>query len=172
MLSLQNLSVERNVINDDAIEFKLRTKNKLFQLFDKIFVVFALLLLLMQSIVNQKLMFGKLTIILIIVPILRVFVRLFFVCEESLLLIRGMGIQLKKKCYNGSTSIKFLEKAKIQDVVINEGYYLQQTIYYLAFMVEGEKDLVLPFESLYPHLPVLLLIYKKFKKIIMEEQNN
>ena len=81
------------------------------------------------------------------------------VAEESLLVIRELGVQLVTRYRSGRERHRFLEHAEIVDVVINEGITFQRVVFYMAFVARDADRLVLAFETLQPKLPVLREIY-------------
>lgn len=56
--------------------------------------------------------------------------------------------------------LQFLDKAKIKAVLINEGITMHRVVFYLAFVVEGRKQMVVAFEHLKPRLHILVKIYR------------
>ena len=79
--------------------------------------------------------------------------------EESVLCIRGLGIQLRSKKRSGEERYTFYEKEKIQNVYINEGFFRFEPRYYIAFGVEGSDKLVLAFPELLPGLETNVAVY-------------
>lgn len=67
--------------------------------------------------------------------------------EESLLVIRGMGIQTSTSSamYWSSASTRFIPTTQIQDIVIHEAFKAFEVRFYLAIIVEGESDVVVVF---------------------------
>lgn len=67
--------------------------------------------------------------------------------EESLLVLRGMGIQTSTSSatYWSSASTRFIPTTQIQDIVIHEAFKAFEVRFYLAIIVEGEPDVVVVF---------------------------
>eukprot|EP00474_Spongospora_subterranea_P010319 CRZ10777.1 hypothetical protein [Spongospora subterranea] len=80
------------------------------------------------------------------------------VCEETLLVVQELGVQITRKSFSGKESHVFIDKDKISSIVINEGITMFRVIYYMAFIVNGQSDMVLAF-NLLPRMGVLLPIY-------------
>lgn len=58
--------------------------------------------------------------------------------------------------------LQFLDKAKIKAILINEGITMHRVVFYLAFVVEGRKQMVVAFEHLKPRLHILVKIYRYY----------
>lgn len=83
------------------------------------------------------------------------------VSEESLLLIRGVGLQIRTtyKLFN-RTQTQFIDRARITDILINEGITRSQVRYYLAIFVKDDGKMAVVFEHLLPRInPFLLQVY-------------
>lgn len=67
--------------------------------------------------------------------------------EESLLVIRGLGIQTStsSNTYLSKATTRFIPTTQIQDIVIHEAFKGFEVRFYLAVIVEGEKDVVVVF---------------------------
>ncbi|KAI8888531.1 hypothetical protein K501DRAFT_240525 [Backusella circina FSU 941] len=91
--------------------------------------------------------------------------------QESILSIRDVGIQVKTVYWGGSVVSRFINRSKIEDVIINEGISFWQIKSYMAIMVKGEDKMTVVFEHLLPKLqPVLLRVYQGTRSIIFTEQ--
>lgn len=67
--------------------------------------------------------------------------------EESLLVIRGLGIQTSTSsntCLSKATT-RFIPTTQIQDIVIHEAFKGFEVRFYLAVIVEGERNVVVVF---------------------------
>lgn len=69
------------------------------------------------------------------------------VTEESLLVIRGLGIQTStsSNTYLSKATTRFIPTAEIQDIVIHEAFKGFEVRFYLAVIVEGERNVVVVF---------------------------
>ena len=67
--------------------------------------------------------------------------------EESLLVIRGLGVQTStsSRSYLGTSSTRFIPTTHIQDIFIHEAFKGFEVRFYLSIVVEGEEDVVVVF---------------------------
>lgn len=67
--------------------------------------------------------------------------------EESLLVIRGLGVQTSTSSatYLSTAATRFIPTSMIQDVFIHEAFKGFEVKFYLAIVVEGEDDVVVVF---------------------------
>lgn len=67
--------------------------------------------------------------------------------EESLLVIRGLGVQTSTSgpSYLWSSSTSFIPTSAIQDILIHEAFKGFEVRFYLSIVVEGEEDVVVVF---------------------------
>lgn len=67
--------------------------------------------------------------------------------EESLLVIRGLGVQTSTSSpsYLWTSSTRFIPTSSIQDIFIHEAFQGFETRFYLSIVVEGEEDVVVVF---------------------------
>lgn len=115
---------------------------------------------------------------------------------ESILAIRDVGIQVKTTYWGGSSVSRFINRNKIDDVIINEGISFWQIKSYMAILVKDEDKMVVVFEVSfrYPHglflffffthtqktpqhllprlKPVLLRVYQGTRTIIFTQKPN
>ena len=89
--------------------------------------------------------------------------------EESVLCIRGLGLQLKSKKRNGDERYTFYEREKISEVYINESFHRFEPRYYLAFKVKGLKKLVLAFPETMPGIETNRKVYHGCKTMLIGE---
>lgn len=70
-----------------------------------------------------------------------------FFAEESLLVIRGLGVQTStsSSMYWSSATTRFIPTTQIQDIVIHEAFKGFEVRFYLAIIVEGEPEVVVVF---------------------------
>src|SRR5438876_586033 len=75
--------------------------------------------------------------------------RLVLTCwvEESLLVIRGLGIQTSttSSTYLSTSTTRFIPTNLIQDIFIHEAFKGFEVKFYLAVVVEGEEEVVVVF---------------------------
>lgn len=67
--------------------------------------------------------------------------------EESLLVIRGLGVQTSTSSptYLSTSSTRFIPTSMIQDIFIHEAFKGFEVKYYLSIVIEGEEDVVVVF---------------------------
>lgn len=67
--------------------------------------------------------------------------------EESLLVIRGLGVQTSTSSpsYLWTSSTRFIPTSSIQDIFIHEAFKGFEVRFYLGIVVEGEEDVVVVF---------------------------
>ncbi|KAF2133858.1 hypothetical protein P153DRAFT_392498 [Dothidotthia symphoricarpi CBS 119687] len=77
--------------------------------------------------------------------------------EESLTLLRGLGVQTSttSATYLQTPTTRFIPSTQIQDIVIHEAFKGFEIRFYLAIVVQGERDVVVVFPGLLPRRRVL-----------------
>ena len=67
--------------------------------------------------------------------------------EESLLVIRGLGIQTSTSSptYLSTSTTRFIPTSLIQDIIIHEAFKGFEVRFYLAVIVEGETEAIVVF---------------------------
>ena len=75
-----------------------------------------------------------------------------FLLEESLTLLRGLGVQTSttSSTYLQTPTTRFIPTTSIQDIYIHEAFRGFEVRFYLAIVVEGEQSVVVVFPSLLP----------------------
>ncbi|KAL4794656.1 GPI-GlcNAc transferase complex, PIG-H component-domain-containing protein [Aspergillus venezuelensis] len=75
------------------------------------------------------------------------------VVKESLLVIRGLGIQTSTSSptYLSTAATRFIPTTEIQDIVIHEAFKGFEVRFYLAVVVVGEPEVVVVFPKLLPN---------------------
>lgn len=78
---------------------------------------------------------------------LRLEANLIALTEESLLVIRGFGIQTStsSSTYLSTAATRFIPTTQIQDIVIHEAFKGFEVRFYLAVIVKGEPDVLVVF---------------------------
>jgi GPI-GlcNAc transferase complex, PIG-H component len=117
-------------------------------------IVFALLFLFKASLVTSIL-------ISIIYMLIFIFSRRNEVIEESVLVIKDFGVQWRMKYASGLEEIKFLERAKIERILIHEFIHGSSVCFALGFLVCESNLLVLAFKDVYPGLEFIKRVYLK-----------
>ncbi|KAL4921960.1 GPI-GlcNAc transferase complex, PIG-H component-domain-containing protein [Aspergillus aurantiobrunneus] len=82
--------------------------------------------------------------------------------EESLLVIRGLGIQTSTSSptYLSKAATRFIPTTEIQDIVIHEAFKGFEVRFYLAVVVVGEPEVVVVFPTLLPNRAKLEEIWR------------
>ncbi|KAG1707962.1 hypothetical protein DVH05_024615 [Phytophthora capsici] len=88
------------------------------------------------------------------------------IVEESMLVVPALGVKLSKRRRSGAVSSKFVDLDKICGVAVNEAITFSDVVYSLVLMVEGQTDMVLPFETFRPRVAVLQGIYQETKALL------
>ncbi|KAL2861129.1 PIG-H family GPI synthesis protein [Aspergillus lucknowensis] len=82
--------------------------------------------------------------------------------EESLLVIRGLGIQTSTSSptYLSKAATRFIPTTEIQDIVIHEAFKGFEVRFYLAVVVVGEPEVVVVFPKLLPNRATLEEVWR------------
>mmetsp|Transcript_57053 Transcript_57053/g.134360 ORF Transcript_57053/g.134360 Transcript_57053/m.134360 type:complete len:227 (-) Transcript_57053:432-1112(-) len=89
--------------------------------------------------------------------------------KESLLLMHDLGIQVKRSYVSGKEDNMFVERSRLTSVVINEGVGFSAVTYYLAFITQGDTELVLAFSELIPRIADLVAILHAARSVVFGE---
>lgn len=76
--------------------------------------------------------------------------------QESLLVVRDLGVQIKTTYPFKRTCCRFIDKSKIGQIIINEGITAFQVKFYLAVLISGEDHM----EVVYKANITIISIYK------------
>ncbi|KAF1848934.1 uncharacterized protein K460DRAFT_330384 [Cucurbitaria berberidis CBS 394.84] len=92
--------------------------------------------------------------------------------EESLTLLRGLGIQTStsSSTYLLGPTTRFIPTTSIQDIFINEAFKGFEIRFYLAIVVEGEEDVVVVFPSLLPRRGTLEVVWRGARRCLWERE--
>jgi hypothetical protein len=66
--------------------------------------------------------------------------------QETIIVIRELGVQLETRYHSGKQTHTFIDKQKIKSIIINEGIVCYDIVFYMAFIVEGKNKIVLAFQ--------------------------
>ncbi|PGH10892.1 hypothetical protein AJ80_07335 [Polytolypa hystricis UAMH7299] len=93
--------------------------------------------------------------------------------EESLLVIRGLGVQTSTSSasYFATASTRFIPTTQIQDIVIHEAFKGFEVRFYLAIIVEGEADAVVVFPNLLPQRLILENVWRGARKCLYDPKS-
>eukprot|EP01083_Nonionella_stella_P054744 144504_1 len=152
--------------SEDIIIFKIRSTLSFFRQQDLMFFgVFITCCCVQTQIcrIANRILFMFITSIPLVFTIVSMWAR---IKEESILVIQDMGVQLEKIYFSGRKQKLFIEKSRIQSVIITEGITMCRVIFYISFIVHERKDLVLGFQNLFPRLPTLVKIFQGTEKVL------
>ncbi|CAI7629701.1 unnamed protein product [Penicillium bialowiezense] len=90
--------------------------------------------------------------------------------EESLLVIRGFGIQTSTSSatYLSTAATRFIPTTQIQDIVIHEAFKGFEVRFYLAVIVEGEPDAVVVFPHTLPKREILEQVWRGSRRCLYD----
>ncbi|KAJ5861784.1 uncharacterized protein N7529_009094 [Penicillium soppii] len=90
--------------------------------------------------------------------------------EESLLVIRGFGIQTStsSSTYLSSAATRFIPTTQIQDIVIHEAFKGFEVRFYLAVIVEGEPDALVVFPHMLPKRDILEQVWRGSRRCLYD----
>jgi hypothetical protein len=92
------------------------------------------------------------------------------VTQESILVVHGKGIQIEKIYFNNSKEHHFIPFSSIETFVLNEGFMFRRVVYYLCIILKNQKKLILPFSHTLPKLKDCLIVLKRTRKILFNEE--
>eukprot|EP01104_Vermistella_antarctica_P021358 TRINITY_DN9608_c0_g1_i1.p1 TRINITY_DN9608_c0_g1~~TRINITY_DN9608_c0_g1_i1.p1 ORF type:complete len:166 (-),score=23.56 TRINITY_DN9608_c0_g1_i1:95-592(-) len=153
------LECERS--GDDVVQFHMRRPpaSVLRKTFDLLFILATVTAALCQFFLGKN-WISLWSVVIWAAGSIRLLFRLQEVTEETLQVMREMGVQVITKTARGSETHLFIDKSKIEAVLINEGITCCQVVFYMTFSVRGHDSMVLAFQHLMPRYDDLLEIYR------------
>ncbi|KAJ5135259.1 uncharacterized protein N7515_004537 [Penicillium bovifimosum] len=93
--------------------------------------------------------------------------------EESLLVIRGFGIQTStlSSTYLSTAATRFIPTTQIQDIVIHEAFKGFEVRFYLAVIVEGEPDALVVFPNMLPKREILEQVWRGSRRCLYDSKS-
>ncbi|KAJ5684021.1 uncharacterized protein N7477_000366 [Penicillium maclennaniae] len=93
--------------------------------------------------------------------------------EESLLVIRGFGIQTStsSSTYLSTAATRFIPTTQIQDIVIHEAFKGFEVRFYLAVIVEGEPDVLVVFPKMLPNREILEEVWRGSRRCLYDAKS-
>ncbi|KAI9756005.1 MAG: hypothetical protein M4579_004050 [Chaenotheca gracillima] len=90
--------------------------------------------------------------------------------EESLLVLRGLGIQTSTTAstYLSTSSTRFIPTNLIQDMFIHEAFRGFEVRFYLTAVVQDEKEVVVVFPNLLPGRLILEQVWRGARECLYE----
>ncbi|RDL41247.1 Gpi-c transferase complex [Venustampulla echinocandica] len=124
------------------------------------------------------LLFARLAAVLpltIIIPVSAILLYGIFLrlhTTESLLVLRGLGIQTvtSSATYLSTATTRFIPTEKIQDILVNEAFRGFEVRYYLVVVVEGEEEVVVVFPKLLPRRKIVETVWRGVRGCLFEPE--
>ncbi|KAJ5390362.1 uncharacterized protein N7496_001430 [Penicillium cataractarum] len=93
--------------------------------------------------------------------------------EESLLVIRGFGIQTStsSSTYLSTAATRFIPTTQIQDIVIHEAFKGFEVRFYLAVIVEGEPGVLVVFPQMLPKREILEEVWRGSRRCLYDAKS-
>eukprot|EP00898_Chlorokybus_atmophyticus_P000097 jgi/Chlat1/1088/Chrsp110S01545 len=164
---MTGLELERIQHGVADVEFKVsRTERQFLSSWEKALLLAALALATYQIHTHWRLSWVALvrtqSVVLSIAALLVLIARkLLQVRSESLLVLRGVGVQLCTTYYSGLSSFTFLDIERVRALVINEAIGAVTCHFYMAIIVEGSDSMTLVFPKLLPRIAILRKVYQE-----------
>ncbi|KAG6257114.1 hypothetical protein E4U23_007930 [Claviceps purpurea] len=100
-------------------------------------------------------------------------------CTESLLVLRGLGVQTSESPSwgmslgwgTGGATTRFIPTEKIRDIFVNEAFRGMEVRYYLVVVVEGEGELVVVFPGLLPRRGIVEEVWRGARECLYEKRD-
>ncbi|KAJ2452436.1 hypothetical protein EV183_002951 [Coemansia sp. RSA 2336] len=107
-------------------------------------------------------------IVLALLPMILFLVRSSLqVYQESLLVVRNVGIQMETVTLAGFRTVQSYDVAQIKDVIIHEALHLLEYRYYMAILpLDPQSNIVIMFPHLLPKLNQLLPVFHGSRKLL------
>ncbi|ORX88285.1 hypothetical protein BCR32DRAFT_263718 [Anaeromyces robustus] len=147
---------------DNAHEFIMKSTSRLISNFD-IFIIIILTFLMCLCFMKKHIILSFLVIILFL---LFGYIKSNTIIEESLLVVRDLGVQIKTTYLFNRTTSRFIDKSKIGQIIINEGITAFEVNFYLAVLISGADHMEVVYKKLIPKLKILKFIYKESNEIL------
>ncbi|KAF2458726.1 GPI-GlcNAc transferase complex, PIG-H component-domain-containing protein [Lineolata rhizophorae] len=93
--------------------------------------------------------------------------------EESLLVLRGLGIQTSSSSntYLTTSTTRFIPTTQIQDIFIHEAFKGFEVKFYLVIVIEGEEDVLVVFPNLLPKRQILEEVWRGARSCLYEPKS-
>ncbi|KAH7130348.1 GPI-GlcNAc transferase complex, PIG-H component-domain-containing protein [Dendryphion nanum] len=94
--------------------------------------------------------------------------------EESLLVLKGLGLQTStsSSTYLQAATTRFIPTTSVQDIFIHEAFKGFEVRYYLAVVIQGEGDVVVVFPALLPRRAILEEVWRGAKACLYEHSRS
>ncbi|AFZ79766.1 hypothetical protein BEWA_026150 [Theileria equi strain WA] len=87
------------------------------------------------------------------------------IVEERLLMLSNFGLQMEYINLYGNKTVKSIPISNIKDLLINEGFVVNEIIFYILIMLNDSEEIILPFKDAIPRLENLKTIYRCFNSL-------
>ncbi|CEG40788.1 phosphatidylinositol n-acetylglucosaminyltransferase subunit h [Plasmopara halstedii] len=91
------------------------------------------------------------------------------IVEESMLVVPALGVKLSTRRRSGVVHSKFVDLETISGVAVNEAITFSSVVYSLVLMVEGQSEMVLPFQTFRPRVAVLQEVYLETVRLLFPD---
>lgn len=88
-------------------------------------------------------------------------------CAESVLAVRGVGLQFTAEFDDGSRAVRFVDARAVRAVVMNEGVEGCGVHYYIAVVAAGQREMQLAFPYTRPRLAVAAPIFREIHNVML-----
>ncbi|KAI9885087.1 MAG: hypothetical protein M1823_003142 [Watsoniomyces obsoletus] len=91
-------------------------------------------------------------------------------CEESLLVLGGLGVQTSSSSstYLSTPTTRFIPTSMVQDIFIHEAFKGFEVKFYVAIVVKGEDEVVVVFPKLLPRRHILEQVWRGARACLYE----
>ncbi|KAK1444020.1 hypothetical protein BgAZ_208960 [Babesia gibsoni] len=84
---------------------------------------------------------------------------------ERLIFLKGYGLQIESRRWNGGKSVRGIPIGDVQFLLINEVMFLDDVTFYMAIILKDTEEIILPFQNAIPRLKNLKMIYRTFNEM-------
>mmetsp|Transcript_15323 Transcript_15323/g.25586 ORF Transcript_15323/g.25586 Transcript_15323/m.25586 type:complete len:165 (+) Transcript_15323:96-590(+) len=149
---------EENNLSNTVVEFKISANNATLYSLHPLNISAVCFVVLFALWTFYHGLSGLQIVSILLCLVLLVFMK-YIVVEESIIIIKNFGIQLRIRYLLGAENTQFLDTDRIEGIFIHEYFYGSEVHYSLAFIVAGQERLSLLFKHLYPGFSTLKRVY-------------
>jgi hypothetical protein len=91
------------------------------------------------------------------------------VAEASVTAVRGLGLQLSQRRRVTGTTTRHIDQALIEALVIHEGFYRHQVVFYIAVVTRGSSEVTVLFDTCLPRLDALRPVLRGLRRVLYDE---
>lgn len=89
--------------------------------------------------------------------------------EESVLAVRGIGLQLTRRNALGQTVSRFIDQGAVTSLFVHEGYFRHQCVFFMGAVVEEQDRTVVFFDETLPRVAVLRTVLRGLREVLYNE---